>query len=268
MLPFTGNAIQTGTPCDAVSRRAFLRTGGTLIAGGLTLPRLAASEQIDPALTPDPEVTKILDGLGDNSLAVLPSTKVTGEFNDLARLFQLDKRGPGGRDFTIKMVWAPERRRALFCGANHGTPHRLNDCWEFDLAANTWQLLYAPDFNDGRNARQFNSKVILKDGVIQTEGGGPVHAAHTWWQFTYDPVRKRALWICCMPGLKRLHEGKRRTGSISWTTTPSAVSLGRRARKGEREPSESASTRQRTPRLTARPRASITGAVAWSSAKM
>jgi hypothetical protein len=190
----------------AVSRRAFLRTGGTLVAAGVTALRLAGAEKIEPALMPDPEVTRILDGLGDNSLAVLPTTKVAGEFNDLARLFQLDQRGPGGRDFTIKMIWAPERRRALFCGANHGSPHRLNDCWEFDLAANTWQLLYPPDYNDGRNALQFNSKVILKDGVIQTERGGPVHVAHTWWQFTYDPVRKRALWMCCWPGQQRLHE--------------------------------------------------------------
>src|SRR5262245_41005414 len=129
MLPLPGNVIQT-TPRNTTSRRAFLRMSGALIAGGLTLPRLAASEKIEPTLAPDPEVTKILDGLGDNSLAVLPPTKVTGEFNDLARLFQLDKRGPMGRDFTIKMVWAPERRRALFCGANHGSPHRLNDCWE------------------------------------------------------------------------------------------------------------------------------------------
>jgi hypothetical protein len=180
--------------------------GGALIAGGLALPRLLASERIDPPLAPDPEVTGILDGLGDNSLAVLPATRVAGEFNDLARLFQLDKRGPMGRDFTIKMVWAPERRRALFCGANHGSPHRLNDCWEFDLAANTWQLLYAPDYNDSRNERQFNSKVLLKDGVIQTERGGPVHVAHTWWQLTYDPVRKRLLWMCCWPGQGRLHE--------------------------------------------------------------
>ena len=68
-----------------------------------------------------------------------------GDFNDTARRYNLHKTGPLARDFTLKMVWAPERKRVLFCGANHGVPHRLNDVWEFDLAALTWVMLYAPD---------------------------------------------------------------------------------------------------------------------------
>jgi hypothetical protein len=63
------------------------------------------------------------------------------------------------------MVWAPERKRALYCGANHGVPHRLNDVWEFDLPSLSWVMLYAPDlprdyagmgkdFSDGAGAEQ------------------------------------------------------------------------------------------------------------------
>lgn len=152
------------------------------------------------------QVQRALDGLADNSSVLLPSAKIEGEFNELARLFQLDKRGPGPRDFTIKMVWSPERRTALYCGANHGSPHLLNDCWEFDLASNAWRLLFAPTYNYGRSDQQFNSKVVLKDGVVQAEQGGPVHLGHTWSQVAYDPVRKRLLWPLYRPGVQRLHE--------------------------------------------------------------
>lgn len=73
-----------------------------------------------------------LKSLPANRAVLLGSASVVGEFNDVARQFELHKTGPRGRDFTIKMVWAPERQRALFCGANHAVPHRLNDVWEFD----------------------------------------------------------------------------------------------------------------------------------------
>ena len=58
---------------------------------------------------------------------LLGQAKVMGDFNDTARKYNLHKTGPLARDFTLKMVWALERKRALYCGANHGVPHRLND---------------------------------------------------------------------------------------------------------------------------------------------
>jgi hypothetical protein len=126
----------------------------------------------------------------------LGKAEVVGEFNDVARKYELDKTGPKGRDFTIRMVWAPERRRALFCGANHGVPHRLNDVWEFDLAALRWQMLYAPD-----NARDYTglgkdpSDVEYRDGIFITKRGGPAIIAHTWWGLTYDPERQEMLFL-------------------------------------------------------------------------
>ena len=125
------------------SRRSFqlalvLALGSNMLAGSV-------AGTIEPALAPDPAVLRALARLERNQAVVLGNARVVGEFNQVARRFQLDRTGPLGRDYSIKMVWAPDRKRALFAGANHGGPHRLNDVWEFDLGALTWVLLYAPD---------------------------------------------------------------------------------------------------------------------------
>jgi len=100
-------------------------------------------------------------------------------------------------------LWMPDRKRAFFCGANHGSPHRFNDAWEYDLAANTWVLLYVPDYNDRGKITDYDKKVlVLKDGWLQTTRGGPAHVAHTWWGLTYDPKLKAVLWYCAWPGYR------------------------------------------------------------------
>jgi hypothetical protein len=148
------------------------------------------------ALEPDPNVLRTLDALGPNEAITLGQARVIGPFNDVARRFGLDRTGPRSRDYSIKMVWAPERRRALFVGANHGGPHRLNDVWEFDLAAMAWVLLYAPD-----NPRSYAglgedfSDVEFKDGVLMTKRGGPAIIAHTWWGITYEPRARQLLFM-------------------------------------------------------------------------
>jgi hypothetical protein len=99
-----------------------------------SLPAMAAepasrptSGKVKPLLRPDLEVAKILDGLKPGHAAVLPRAAVTGDLNAKARKYGLHKIGPGGRNYCVKMMWMPERKRALYCGANHGSPHRLND---------------------------------------------------------------------------------------------------------------------------------------------
>ncbi|MFN4260565.1 MAG: hypothetical protein ACK4RK_14820 [Gemmataceae bacterium] len=156
----------------------------------------AGQEPIQPAVPVNEAALAKIQSLQPNQAAVLGQADVIGDFNEVAKRFNLDKTGPRGRDFTIKMVWAPERRRVLFCGANHGVPHRLNDVWEFDLAALTWIMLYAPD-----NARDYTglgkdySDVEFKDGILITKRGGPAVIAHTWWGLTYDPVQKQMLFM-------------------------------------------------------------------------
>jgi hypothetical protein len=98
------------------------------------------------------------------------------------------------------MAWSAERRRALFVGANHGSPHRLNDVWEFDLAELAWVLLYAPDLPRsyaglGRDA----SDVVFEDGVLRTRRGGPAVVGHTWSGMTYDPRQQRLLFMNTWP---------------------------------------------------------------------
>ncbi|MEQ8264460.1 MAG: hypothetical protein RKE50_12965 [Pseudohaliea sp.] len=122
--------------------------------------------------------------------------EVNGPFNDVARRFNLHRTGPRARDYSLRMVWSPERRTALYLGANHGRPHRLNDVWEFDLCEMQWILLYAPDNpRDYLGLGEDPSDVVLKDGVLQTRRGGPAVIGHTWSGVTYDSDGKRLLWM-------------------------------------------------------------------------
>ena len=174
-----------------------------LLNCGLAPAGEPAAGKVEPALAPDPAVTAILDKLGDNSAALLPPTKVVGDPGPLAREYSMAQRGPGGRDFTIKMAWMPDRRRAFYCGANHGSPHRLNDAWEYDLPSNSWIVLYAADSNDRGAVGDYDKKTLeLKDGWLRTKLGGPGHPAHTWWGLTYDPQMKAVLWWCQWPGYR------------------------------------------------------------------
>jgi hypothetical protein len=183
-------------PAETIGRRTFLKAGALaiaaaeldlapLIAGDADTPKSGTPE---PRLAPKSAVLDQLRALKANHGTVLGKADVVGEFNDTARKYELDKTGPRGRDFTQKVCWAPDRKRALFCGANHAVPHRLNDVWEFDLPSLTWSMLYAPD-----NARGYldlgkdTSDVEFKDGLLITKRGGPAIIAHTWWGLTYDP---------------------------------------------------------------------------------
>ncbi len=156
----------------------------------------AADESVTPALEANAEVASILKNLGKNQSAMLPNAQIIGEFNETAKKHNLHKTGPRSRDFCKKIVWAPERKRALFCGANHAVPHRLNDVWEFDLAANAWVCLYQPDNErDYLGIGKDYSDVEFKDGILITKRGGPASIAHTWWGLTYDPNEKAMLFM-------------------------------------------------------------------------
>ncbi|MEX0704548.1 MAG: kelch repeat-containing protein, partial [Planctomycetales bacterium] len=172
----------------------MIRTAGTflilLLHGGI-----AAAEE--PELRPDPEVAAILDRLGANECAALPLFKTAGDLNDEARRHGLDKNGPGMRDYCLKMAWMADRKRAIYYGANHGTPHRLNDVWEYDLPSNTWNCLYGPDPSKGRGADYADVDWDdVEDGVIRTRRGGPAIVPHSWWNMTYDPEMKAMLTVC------------------------------------------------------------------------
>ncbi len=154
------------------------------------------ADKVTPVLAPDPKVTTILNSLGDCSSANLPVSKKVGKWNATSKYYGMERTGPVGRDFCVKAVWAPERKRAIFCGGNHGSPHRLNDAWEYDLPSNTWVMLFAPDPNKPRkNWHEWAKKTaIVRDGVVMSKNGGPLDTWHTWWQMTYDPNMKALIW--------------------------------------------------------------------------
>lgn len=196
----------------------------------IQVPAARAEDAVRPALEAKADVRKVLSRLKPNEAALLGKASVVGEFNAVARRFGLDSTGPRARNYSIKMVWAPERRRALFAGANHGKPHRLNDVWEFDLSALSWVLLYPPD-----NPRSYSGlgsdhgDVEFREGLLVTKRGGPAVIAHTWWGLTWDPKVQRLLfmntWVTKEEEAIRLVGGdpaKRYTGPPLWSFDPQA----------------------------------------------
>lgn len=177
--------------------------GNDLVDGGRDDAGDPLPRPISPALPPDPSVVTILDSLGDNSSALLPPLKTHGEWNDVTKGHDMQVRGPEGRDYSNKAVWMPDRKRAFFCGANHGAPHRLNDAWEFDLPSHTWVMLFAPDPHNAKGVMEIREGVVQgADGgapetvkYVQTKRGGPTHYGHTWWGLTYDSNMRAALWM-------------------------------------------------------------------------
>lgn len=161
----------------------------------------AAPAPVEPALPPDPKIVSIVDALGDNTAAALPPLKCVGEWNAVTKEFGMERNGPMGRDFTNKAVWMPDRKRAFFCGANHGSPHRLDDAWEHDLLSNTWVLLFAPDPHNAQGVSEIAEAKLPVSGktvkYVRTKRGGPTHYGHTWWGLAYDPNIKAALWMNC-----------------------------------------------------------------------
>jgi hypothetical protein len=155
-----------------------------------------ADAPVLPKLEAKPAVQEKLAALKANQAVLLGKADLIGEFNATARKYDLHKTGPRGRDFTLKMCWAPDRQRVLFCGANHGVPHRLNDVWEFDLPSLSWVLLYEPDLPRGyMDLGKDTSDVEFKNGLLMTKRGGPAVIAHTWWGLTYDSKHKALLFM-------------------------------------------------------------------------
>jgi RNA polymerase sigma factor (sigma-70 family) len=176
-----------------VKLAALALAGAALVAGtgGTVVHRLSRGDSGFPVnLVPDPEVMRIVDSLEAGQSANLPAIRTAGDLNAVARRYGLERTGPCGRNYTIKMVWMPDRKRAIFTGANHRMPHRLNDVWEYDLPSNTWVCLYGPD---DLTAASDWEEVRLEDGVLRTPRGGPAIIGNGEWQATYLPGAKAML---------------------------------------------------------------------------
>jgi len=183
----------------------------------------AAEEEATWPYEDAPAIVKRLAELGEHESLRLPKVAITGA--GMATDTYFATRGPRVRDYGNKMAYAPDRRTAMYAGANHGVPSRLNDCWEYHLGSNTWIRLAIGDGGDhgrvyransavrkARNAtdektrkkgeeataflkKWYGDHVVVKDGYLQTKiNAGPVRPWHTWDALAYDAAAKRLLW--------------------------------------------------------------------------
>lgn len=169
-----------------------------------TFNLILSQDKVEPELPTNKEVLEKIKNLKSNEACFLSKPTIIENMGDFAKGWHNMKEfGPEGRDYSLKMVWMPDRKRAFFCGANHQTPHRINDAWEYDLASNTWVMLYTPDFNDVTPMPEYAKDVLVfKEGWLRTINGGPGHPAHTWSGISYDPNQKAIVWLCFWPNYR------------------------------------------------------------------
>ncbi len=169
---------------------------------------------------PDPEIVKMLDGLQPGHSMFLPPARHKRNGEDVSGS---GRSGPYARDYTMMMVWAPDRGTAFYAGGNHGAG-RTNDVWEYHLPSNTWHnlfpqeggdharfkwtMMFAPrmfakdpnyKMTEGQKAnfeackKWWKENVVLKDGMYVTKGGGPLLHGHTWDTLVYEPLTGRMI---------------------------------------------------------------------------
>lgn len=188
---------------------------------------VARSDATSPSYQNDPKVIAKIEALSERSAVMLPKFKVLP--TDAGKYHHALKNGPGRRDYCNKMPYASDRGTAMYCGANHNAPHRLNDVWEFHLGSNTWHLICPPgtdatrlrgmrnkagkakkEIAAGKNveknkaflekeyatyAKKWWSNCTVSDGYLQDKANaGPIQPWHTWDGLTYDDRTKRLYW--------------------------------------------------------------------------
>jgi hypothetical protein len=192
MFRLSGHAVLLAAACAAA-------LAGEPAAAPAKVEAPAASK-VEPELAPDKELLAKLEALPDNTWLKLPPFTVVGDLGELLKDFR--PTGPRVRDYCNKMVWAPERKRALYCGGGHGYPP-FNDVWEYDLAANTWICLYGPDpvpprtkpGEEDQAVAWYKEHAVLKNGSVRTLRGAPLRPCHTWWSLCYDTDRRQMLFM-------------------------------------------------------------------------
>ncbi|MGQ9663464.1 MAG: hypothetical protein ACUVWX_14185, partial [Kiritimatiellia bacterium] len=169
---------------------------------------------IAPELPSDQDLLARIAALPDNTWLKLPPPKVVGDMGILNNDPDYRRLGPCVRDYCNRMVWAPDRQRALYCGGGHNV-HPYNDVWEFDLAANTWVCLYGADPVPPRTrpgseedaVAWYKANAVLTNGVLRSKRGAPLRPCHSWWSFAYDSDRRLMLFLESHKGLFAVDKG-------------------------------------------------------------
>ena len=198
---------------------------------------------MEPSYQNDPAIIALLNDLDSQSALLLPP--LTSHCGDIT-LYDCHKRGPAGRDYSNKLVYAPERGTALYAGGSHGTL-RPNDVWELHLGSNSWHMLFAPEggnhallkgplyyhafpkltkdpktklpekeqlaFDKART--WWKEHAHFRDGHVVTKSGGPIMPSHTWDAFTYDASVKKIIWgLGAGPGSDAKYHGLMSDGPL------------------------------------------------------
>ncbi len=166
----------------------------------------APPREVTPKVAPDAELLARIAALPANTWMKLPAVKTAGDLSTAPSGYK--KLGPKARGYCNKMVWMPDRKRAIYCGGGHNTDP-YNDVWEYDLASNTWICLYPADpvppaYRPGReksNVQKLKRMAVVKDGAIRRANGAVLRPIHTWWGLCYDPHRRRMLFWDAHRGL-------------------------------------------------------------------
>jgi len=172
---------------------------GVCLAGGKSdTTEPPSTGTVEPVLAPDAALLRSIADLGDNSWLKLPTFKVAGELQWLPARADERTRGPFGRSYCNHAFYAPERRRAVYCGGGHNV-RPINDVWEYDLASNTWVCLRGADPPFRPREAWFRANATIQFGLPATQSGAMVRMSHTWDQATYDPERKLLIVPNSMP---------------------------------------------------------------------
>lgn len=214
---FSDAGVQDAAPDAAPADAALADAGIDRPDAGPPGPCNPAPAETGP-YEADPEILAALEALPARSGWRLPSSTVNNE----GVTTYGSANGPPHRDYSNAMVFVPERSTALYAGGSHGT-YRGNDVWEYDLASNTWQILFHPTggnagvhkagvfalrhwIDEGREpSAELMGKILefkawaqehthFVDGRISTIDGGPIMPSHQWDGLTYDPRARRMLW--------------------------------------------------------------------------
>ena len=145
-------------------------------------------------LEDDPEIVAQLQSLPKGDSTLLPPLEIIAARRTLkdVRGREVYEYGAGVRHRCRRMVYAPSRKSALYCGSWHKR-FAVNDVWEYHLGANTWRILsesdggnhlhptYAraaarygrsPEKNTAKFRDWYRNNVTFRDGTLMTRGNG------------------------------------------------------------------------------------------------
>ena len=172
------------------------------------IPEASAQTIITPVIPkPQNDLLSQIENLPNNTWMKLPPFKVTGDIEWLKNK-EMSYKGPIIRDYCNKIVWASDRKRALYCGGGH-TSFIYNDVWEYDLSQNTWECLLAnEDVFEGftkegseNEVEILRSRIKLQGAAVTSNNGAPIRISNTHCNLTYDPIRHRLILCDVFRGL-------------------------------------------------------------------